>query len=259
MALGVGQIAPDFELDSHLEKKVRLSDYRGKKNIVMAFFPLAWTPVWTNQIPSYEEELPRFDGVETQVLGISVDSIPCLQAWAENLGKISYPLLSDFYPHGELAQTYGVFRADGTSERAIFIIDKQGIIRYVDVHDIDDLPDNEVLFRELARVEGIPIPPPIMSEEELASQTSAPLPANERPKVIMYCTNWCPACRRARGYFKQHDIEYEEIDITRDRIAAERVRGFANGHETTPTFEIGDEVVVNFRRARLNALLGIIE
>ena len=204
--------------------------------------------------------MPRFDGVQTQVLGISVDSIPCLQAWAENLGKISYPLLSDFYPHGELAQSYGVFRTDGKSERAIFVIDKQGIIRYVDVkEDIDELPDNEVLFRELARVEGVPVPPPVMTEEDAASLASATLPTGEQPKVIMYCTNWCPACRRARGYFKQHGIEYEEIDITRDREAAERVRSFANGHETTPTFEVGDQVVVNFRRARLNALLGITE
>jgi glutaredoxin len=75
----------------------------------------------------------------------------------------------------------------------------------------------------------------------------------------MYCTNWCPACRRARGYFKQHGIEFEEIDITRNSEAAERVRSFANGHETTPTFEVGDQVVVNFRRARLNALLRITE
>jgi len=97
--------------------------------------------------------LDRFEGVETQVLGLSVDSADCLHAWAESLGGITYPLLSDFYPHGQVAQTYGVLRSDGRSERAIFVIDKLGIIRYVDVHDIDLQPDNEELFRVLAELE----------------------------------------------------------------------------------------------------------
>src|SRR5512136_1427972 len=91
--------------------------------------------------------------MNTQVLGISVDSTDCLNAWAESLGGITYPLLSDFWPHGQIAQMYGVLRDDGRSERAIFVIDKQGIIRYVDVHDIDLQPDNEELFRVLAQIE----------------------------------------------------------------------------------------------------------
>jgi len=72
------------------------------------------------------------------VLGLSVDSVPTLASWAESLGGISYPLLSDFYPHGEIAKLYGVLREDGRSERAIFVIDKRGTIRYVDIHDIDE-------------------------------------------------------------------------------------------------------------------------
>jgi glutaredoxin len=191
-----------------------------------------------------------------------------LKAWADSLGKISYPLLSDFYPHGQVAQTYGVLRPDGTSERAIFIVDKNCTIRYVDVHDIDEQPDNEVLFRELARVEGVPVPPPVSMEigdptNPSGKIESAPKPAvfspGEQPKVIMYCTAWCPACRRARAYLKMHDIEFEEIDITRDRAAASRVREWANGNETTPTFDIGGTILVNFNITRLNEVLGIQE
>ena len=78
--------------------------------------------------------------------------MPCLKAWADSLGGITYPLLSDFYPHGQVAQAYGVLRSEGYSERAIFVVDKRGVIRYVDVHDIDSQPDNELLFRVLAEL-----------------------------------------------------------------------------------------------------------
>ena len=87
-----------------------------------------------------------------------------MHAWAESLGGITYPLLSDFWPHGQVAQKYGVLRSEGYSERAIFIVDRTGIIRYVDVHDIDEQPDNEVLFRELAEIEGVPVPQEIIPE-----------------------------------------------------------------------------------------------
>ncbi len=176
------------------------------------------------------------------------------------MGKITFPLLSDFYPHGKVAQSYGILREEGYSERAIFIVDKQGVIRYIDIHDIDDQPDNEALFQELAGLEGFPVPPPITEADGLTAIPSfSDISREKPPKVIMYCTSWCPACRRARSYLKQHNIDYEEIDISSDRKAAERVRGWADGNETTPTFEIGDEVVVNFLRVRLNTLLGIIE
>jgi alkyl hydroperoxide reductase subunit AhpC len=91
--------------------------------------------------------------MQTQVLGLSVDSVPCLKAWADSLGGITYPLLSDFYPHGKVAEMYGVLRAEGYTERAIVVIDKQGIIRYVDVHNISTQPDNEELFRVLREVD----------------------------------------------------------------------------------------------------------
>ena len=119
--------------------------------------------------------MDRFERVNTQVLGISVDSKDCLHAWAESFGGITYPLLSDFWPHGQVAQKYGVLRSDGKSERAIFIIDRTGIIRYVDVHDIDEQPDNEVLFRELAEIEGVPVP------QEIIPEAAARQPSPSRP------------------------------------------------------------------------------
>jgi alkyl hydroperoxide reductase subunit AhpC len=84
-----------------------------------------------------------------------VDHVPCLQAWQESLGGITYPLCSDFWPHGAVAEKFGVFREDGTSERALFIVDEEGIIQYIDVHDIDDQPDNEILFDELKKLSKI--------------------------------------------------------------------------------------------------------
>lgn len=196
--------------------------------------------------------------MQTQVLGISVDSVDCLRAWAESLGGISYPLLSDFWPHGRVAQMYGVLRPEGYSERALFVIDKTGVIRYVDVHDIDKQPDNEVLFRVLAEVSGQPVPPPVEPPPPAAQQTAQQAPQSEA-SIIMYCTPWCPACRRARAFFQQYNLVWQEIDITRDRSAAQRVRSWANGNETTPTFEINGQVVVDFNRARLMELLGIRE
>lgn len=96
--------------------------------------------------------MARFGKLNAQVLGISVDHVPCLKAWAESLGGISFPLLSDFSPLGAVARKYGVKRKEGFSERAIFLLDKYGIIRYIDIHDIKDRPKNKILFAELKKV-----------------------------------------------------------------------------------------------------------
>ncbi len=187
--------------------------------------------------------------MQAQVLGISVDSVPCLTAWADSLGGITYPLLSDFFPHGGVAQRYGILREDGRSERAIFVIDKQGLIRYVDVHDIDEQPDNEELFRVLAELE------PEAAAAFLADQPQAqPVPTAD---VILYCTPWCPTCPRARAYLQEHGVKYVEVDISRDRAAAHRVRGWANGNETTPTFDIKGTIIVNFDQAKIDQALGV--
>ena len=104
-------------------------------------------------MPAYEADLERFGQYDAQVLGISVDSVPSNTAWAKSLGGLTYDLLSDFEPKGEVARAYDAYRADGgISERALFIVDKEGKIAYVDIHDIDDQPDNEDLFDVLKKL-----------------------------------------------------------------------------------------------------------
>ncbi len=104
-------------------------------------------------MPAYEADLERFKGYNAQVLGISVDSVPCNTAWAKSLGGISYDLLSDFHPKGAVAKAYGAYREnDGISERAIFIVDKEGKLAYKDIHAISDQPDNEDLFEVLRKL-----------------------------------------------------------------------------------------------------------
>lgn len=147
--LKIGDRARDFELLSHLGGKVRLSDYKGKKNVVIAFYPRDWTPVCTNQIPSYEQELQRFERLDTQVLAISVDSVYCHQAWQKTLGGIMYPLLSDSEPHGEVSRKYGVLTESDFADRVVFVVDKKGIIRHIDHVGAPNLPNNEGLFRVL--------------------------------------------------------------------------------------------------------------
>jgi len=186
--------------------------------------------------------------MKTQVLGLSVDSRDCLRAWAESLGGVTYPLLSDFYPHGRVAQLFGVLRSDGRSERAIFVIDKNGVIRYVDVHDIDEQPDNELLFSVIGELEP---------EAAVRWGATQPVVASPPPTgdLVLYCTPWCPDCKRARAYLAEKGISYIEVDISKDRAAAQRVRGWANGNETTPTFDVRGTIVVEFERPRLEKLL----
>jgi peroxiredoxin len=147
-----GDPAPDFTLPAVSGGKVTLSQYRGKKNVVLSFVPAAWTPVCSDQWPGYNIVKDLFDQYDAMLLGITVDNIPTLFAWTNQMGKLWFPVLSDFYPHGKVAETYGVLRSDGTSERALFVIDKKGIIRYIDVHDINKRPPLESLIRELEKL-----------------------------------------------------------------------------------------------------------
>jgi peroxiredoxin len=187
--------------------------------------------------------------MQTQVLGLSVDSVPCLKAWADSLDGITYPLLSDFYPHGAVAKKFGVLRKDGKSERAIFVLDREGIVRYVDIHDIDKQPDNDELFRFIRKL-----------DPQAALWAAAhPDTGHAQPdaEVVMYCTSWCPGCKRARLLFQANNITFTELDITLDRDAAARVRGWAEGNETTPTFNIRGQVLVGYDERKLKELLGL--
>ncbi|HLI26757.1 MAG TPA: peroxiredoxin [Chloroflexota bacterium] len=151
--LRVGDEAPDFELPSHLGGTFKLSALRGQKHVVIAFYPAAFTPVCSAQVPEYEALKLRFESLNAQVVGISVDSTFSNQAWAQALGGITYPLLSDFWPHGEVARRYGVLIEDkGIAERAVFVIDKQGKIAYIDVHEIGEQPDPEPVFAVLRQL-----------------------------------------------------------------------------------------------------------
>jgi peroxiredoxin len=185
--------------------------------------------------------------LNVQVLGISVDHIPVLKAWAETLGGISYPLLSDFWPHGEIAMKYGAFREqEGRSERAIFIIDKDGIVQYVDIHDIDEQPDNQVLFEEIRRIQ--PHIKPAKVQEARSDDLNL-------EGVVLFCNKWCPGCRRARIWFEDKKIEYTEYDVTRNPAAAAQVKEWTGGNLTTPTFYINGEVVVDWKIDEVSRLL----
>ena len=142
--LKVGDKAPNFTLADINQLKVSLSDYAGKRNVMLVFYPMAFSPVCSAQIPSYQKIYDRFEELNTEVIAVSVDSIFTHKAWADGLGGISYPLLSDFWPHGGVSELFGVMRkTEGFSERAIIIIDKEGVIRYIDIVEPKEIPEIE--------------------------------------------------------------------------------------------------------------------
>ena len=148
----VGDRAPDFTLPSVSGEKVSLSQFRGKRNVVLSFVPAAWTPVCSDQWPGYNIAKDIFSQYDAVLLGITVDNIPTLFAWTNQMGQLWFPVLSDFWPHGAVAKRYGLLRSNGVSERALFVIDKKGIIRYIDVHDINKRPPLEDLVGALEKL-----------------------------------------------------------------------------------------------------------
>lgn len=137
----VGAKAPDFKLKTQRYKEFQLTQIE-RKNILLSFHPLAWTPVCAKQMKSLEENRQQFEECNTVAVGISVDPVPSKKAWAESLGIQHTSLLSDFWPHGEVAKLYGIFREkEGVSERANIIVDKSQKITYVKVYEMNKLPD----------------------------------------------------------------------------------------------------------------------
>ena len=142
-----GDIAPDFDLPvliGGVKKRFKLSDRRGKQHLLLAFYPLNWEPVSTEQMVAYQVEREKFIECKAEVVGISVDSIMNTTAWEREIGPFDYPLCSDFWPHGNVTLKYGVFRDAepfaGCSERAIFIVDKAGKIQFSKIYSPVEVP-----------------------------------------------------------------------------------------------------------------------
>jgi len=158
MTIQVGAQAPDFELPSNeLEngrpgKKIKLSDFRGKKNVVLAFYPLDFSPVCSGEHACFVEDCSELEKAGTQVLGISVDSAWAHMAFAKQLG-LKYPLLADFQPRGAVAEKFGLFLAEkGITARATVIIDKSGKVAWVKQQEIPEARDNKAILAELHKL-----------------------------------------------------------------------------------------------------------
>jgi peroxiredoxin len=150
MPIQVGQPAPDFVLKDQDGQLRRLSDYHGKKNVLLVFYPLAFSGICTGELCQLRDDLPSFENEDTTTLAVSVDSPYVLKAFAEREG---YPfgLLSDFWPHGEVARTYGVFNQErGFAIRGTFVVDKQGIVRHLTVNQPSEPRDPDRYRRALA-------------------------------------------------------------------------------------------------------------
>jgi peroxiredoxin len=152
MAIEVGDTAPDFELKDQHGTPVRLSSFRGEKTVVLVFYPLAFSGICTSELCSIRDELPTLGGDDAQVVAVSVDSVYAHRAWAEQ-ENYSFPLLSDFWPHGDVAKTYGIFNEGaGLATRATFIIDKTGVVRWKVENAIPDARDIDEYRKALADI-----------------------------------------------------------------------------------------------------------
>jgi len=152
MAISVGAPAPDFTLKDQSQKEVKLSDFKGKKNVVLVFYPLDWSPVCTNEHVCVVNDMKRFEELDAQVLGISVDSVWSHKAFADKM-HIQYPLLADFQPRGAVGDKFGVYLADkGITGRAIAIVDRQGKVAWFKNYDIPTVPDMKEVSDALAKL-----------------------------------------------------------------------------------------------------------
>lgn len=145
----VGQQAPDFQAKDQNGNVITLSELKGKK-VLLSFHPLAWTGVCMNQMQALELAWDRFQALNTLPIGVSIDSVPCKKAWAESMMVTKLPMIADFWPHGQIAINLGIFRdADGFSERANILINEEGVVEWIKVYPIKELPDIEVILAHL--------------------------------------------------------------------------------------------------------------
>ena len=161
MALAVGSIAPDFDVEavvgSH-RTRVRLREFLERGHVVLSFYPLNWTPVCTTQTASFNAMLPRFRELGAEVIGVSTDQPYSHIAWQEkSVGEIAYPLCSDFFPHGEVTRAYGILRTSdpvpGISERAVFVLEqKTGRVLFAHVYHLGEQPNPEEVLAVLEKL-----------------------------------------------------------------------------------------------------------
>jgi mycoredoxin-dependent peroxiredoxin len=152
MSIAVGSVAPDFTLRDQSQKEVKLSDFAGKKNVVLVFYPLDWSPTCTNEHVCFVNEMKAFETLDAEVLGVSVDSVWSHKAYAEKMG-IHYSLLADFQPRGAMAEKYGVYLAEkGITGRSIVIVNKDGKVAWIKHYDIPVVPDLKEVAAALQQV-----------------------------------------------------------------------------------------------------------
>ena len=152
MPIAEGQTAPDFSLKDQSQKDIKLSDFAGKRNVVLVFYPLDFSPLCTDEHACFVNDLKQFESLNAQVLGLSVDSVWAHKAFADKM-SIPYPLLADFHPKGAVAQLYGVYSQErGVAGRAVAIVDKAGKIAWFKNYEYPSIPDMKEVSQALAAV-----------------------------------------------------------------------------------------------------------
>jgi mycoredoxin-dependent peroxiredoxin len=150
MAVEVGTKAPDFTLSDYNKQQVTLSSFQGEKNVLLVFYPFAFSRICTGELCQLRDELASYADHNVQVLGVSVDSPFALKAWAEQEGY-KFPLLADFWPHGAVAQAYGVFNDKaGLAVRGTFLIDTAGVVRFAEVNQPGEARDQNAWKKAIA-------------------------------------------------------------------------------------------------------------
>jgi peroxiredoxin (alkyl hydroperoxide reductase subunit C) len=154
MSLAIGADAPDFTLKDQNGQPVTLSDYRGAKNVLLVFFPLAFTGICQGELDEVRDNLTRYENDTTATLAISVGPAPSHKIWATQSG-FTFPVLSDFWPHGAVAKAYGVFNADaGIANRGTFVVDKSGVIRFAEMNQPGQARDQRLWTEALEALES---------------------------------------------------------------------------------------------------------
>ncbi|CRK55644.1 Alkyl hydroperoxide reductase subunit C-like protein [Alloactinosynnema sp. L-07] len=154
MAVEVGQKAPDFTLNDYNKQPVKLSDFQGDKNVLLVFYPFAFSGICTGELCQVRDELASYTDNDVQVIGVSVDTPFSLKAWADQQGY-TFPLLSDFWPHGAVATQYGVFNeAAGLATRGTFLIDTEGVVRFAEINAPGEARDQDAWKKAVAALKA---------------------------------------------------------------------------------------------------------